>query len=285
MVHDPSEIVCEILGQPANTMNSPVNERYLCPFQNSVCTKRSHSSADPFPVCSVFRQRRDEERVPIIVCPRRLYAADIYDDVIEHVWPGDKPKNPIRVHEVKMGNVGKVDMVIADLSNEGRSVKNFVSIELQAIDITGTYEPAYTSIVLNRPLKTRPTYNFNYRNVQKRFITQLIDKGFFHHHWGTKIIAVVQDFIYDNLKERISFAEVDIERSNVIFMQYSMIPVDTPDGMRFDLKLRGITGTTHNELMMSSFYQKMPPREEFCDRILKVHDKECPDRKEEIIFR
>ena len=272
MPFNPNEIICEILGQPAEAMTNPASEEYLCPFRNSTCTKRSHRFSNPFPVCSVFRQRRGEEQVPIIVCPRRLYAADIYNDVIWHVWQGDKPTNPISVHEIKMGDVGNVDMVIADLSDDNKSINTFVSIELQAVDITGTYEPAYTSIVLNRLLEKRPIYNFNYKNVQKRFITQLIDKGFFHHHWGTKIIAVVQDVIYDNLKERISFPEVSIERSNVIFMQYSMVLVNTPDGKRYELKLRAVTGTTHNELMMSSFYQMTPPKEEFCNRILRVYN-------------
>ena len=253
-------------------MTNPVNEEYLCPFHNSICTKRSHSFSGPFPVCSIFRHRRGEERIPIAVCPRRLYAADIYNDVIQYAWPGERPICPITVHEIKMGEVGNVDMVIADLTDDKKSVKNFVSIELQAIDITGTYEPAYTAIVLNQPLDRRPTYNFNYKNVQKRFITQLIDKGFFHHHWGTKIIAVVQDVIYDNMKERINFTEVSIERSNVVFMQYSMVLVDTPDGKRYELKLRGVTGTTHNELMMSSFYQMTPPKEEYCNRILRVYN-------------
>ena len=269
---NPYEIICEILGQPAKEMTNPVNEEYLCPFRNSTCTKRSHSFEGPFPVCSVFRKRKGEELTPIAVCPRRLYAADIYNDVIQYVWQNDKPTNPISVHEIKMGKVGNVDMVIADLSDDRKHIKNFVSIELQAIDITGTYEPAYSAILLNKPLDKRPTYNFNYKNVQKRFITQLIDKGFFHHHWGTKIIAVVQDVIYDNLKDRINFTEVNIEKSNVVFMQYSMVLENTPDGERYILKLRNITGTTHNELMMSSFYQMTPPKEEFCERILRVYN-------------
>lgn len=268
---NPYDIICEILGQPAEEMTNPANEEYLCPFRDSACSKRSHSFTGPFPVCSVFRQRKGEELVPIAVCPRRLYAADIYNDVIEYCWSGEKPTNPIVVHEIKMGEVGNVDMVIADLSDDGSMIKNFVSIELQAVDITGTYEPAYTSIVVNSPLERRPTYNFNYKNVQKRFITQLIDKGFFHHHWGTKIIAVVQDVIYDNLKERINFPEVSLEHSNVVFMRYGMELIETPEGRRYELKLHGISGTTHNELMMSSFYQKTPPKAEFCKRILKVY--------------
>jgi len=201
-----------------------------------------------------------------------LYAADIYNDVVAHAWPGDKPTNPISVHEIKMSKVGNVDMVIADLSDDKLSVRNFVSVELQAVDITGTYEPAYTAIVLNQPLDRRPTYSFNYRNVQKRFVTQLIDKGYCHRLWGTKIIAVVQDVIYDNLKNRINFPEVDVKQSDVVFMHYSMLLVDRPDGKRYELRLRDVTGTTHNELMMSSFYKAAPQKEEFCNRILRVHN-------------
>jgi len=253
-------------------MQNPVNEDYLCPYRNAVCTKRSHRIDGPFPVCSVFRQRRGEASpVPIAVCPKRLYAADIYNDVIAYCWPGGKPKNPIVVHEIKMGDVGNVDMVIADLSDDRKTIENFISIELQAIDITGSYEPAYSSIVLNTPLDRRPTYNFNYKNVQKRFITQLIDKGFYHHHWRTKIVAVVQDAIYENLVGRIDFPEVNIDRSNVIFMRYGMVLADTSEGSRYELRLRGVTGTTHSDLMMSSIYQITPPKDEFCRRILKVY--------------
>jgi Restriction endonuclease NotI. len=270
---DPYEIICEILGQPAIQMQNPVNEDNLCPFRNSTCTKRSHRIDGPFPVCSVYRKKRtDIINMPIAVCPRRLYAADIYNDVISHCWPGKQPQNPIVVHEVKMGDVGNVDMVIADLSDDGKQIENFISIELQTIDITGSYEPAYSAIVLNYDLETRPTYNFNYKNVQKRFITQLIDKGFYHHHWGTKIIAVLQDVVYDHLKASIDFAEVNIEKSNVVFMQYKMELTDSPEGQRYELKLKAVTGTTHNELMMSSLYHQAPPKAEFCDRIIRIYN-------------
>ena len=161
---NPYEMICEILGQPANQMKSPVNEDCLCPYRNTVCTKRSHRIDGPFPVCTVFRRRKgDKCPTPIIVCPHRLYAADIYNDILAYCWPGVKPQNPILVHEIKMGDVGNVDMVIADLAGDGKSIKDFISIELQAVDITGSYEPAYSSIVLDTPLDKRPTYNFNWQ--------------------------------------------------------------------------------------------------------------------------
>lgn len=273
MPYDPYKAICEILGQPAQLMTNPVNEEYLCPYRNAECTKRSHRIDGPFPVCSVFRCRRGEQvGTPVAVCARRLYDADIYNDIINYCWPGERPTNPIIVHEVKLGKVGNVDMVIADLSDDGTEIKNFVSVELQTVDISGSYEPAYSAIVLNSEIEEKPKYHFNYKNVQKRFITQLIDKGIYHHHWGTKIIAVVQDVIYENLHQSLNFPEIPIENSNVIFMQYKMVLRQLPEGPKYVLELSAVTGTTHNELMMSSFYAQAPDKKDFCKRILKIYN-------------
>jgi Restriction endonuclease NotI. len=272
MPHNPYDIICEILGQPAAQMPNPANEHYLCPFKNAVCSKRNHRSDAPFPVCSIFRRAKNTiPATPVIICPKRLYAADIYNDVITHCWPYSKPKHPIIVHEIKMGTVGNVDMVIADLSTDKLDISNFVSIELQAIDTTGSYEPAYTSIVLNSALDKRPTYSFNYKNVQKRLVSQLINKGFYHHHWETKLIAVVQDVIYENIKTSIDFPEVEIANSNIIFMQYQMILGGDDSEHRYELKLKNVTGTTHSHLMMSSLYKIAPPKKDFCARIMKQY--------------
>ena len=101
--------------------------------------------------------------------------------------------------------------------------------------------------------------------------TQLIDKGIYHHHWETKIVAVVQDVVYENLHNKIAFPELSIDQSNVVFLQYAMVLTKTSVGPRYQLKLKKVTGTQHNALMMSSFYKKAPPKEKFCQRILTVY--------------
>lgn len=260
---DPHNIICEILGQPASGMTNPVNAEYECPFINSTCVKRSQRLAGPYPVCTVFR-RDGTACEPIIICPKRFYEADLFGDVIRYCWPTVKPLRPAFVHEIRMGEVGNVDFVVADLAQDGKTINNFISVELQAIDITGTYEPAYSSIVLSRPLEERPTYNFNYANVRKRFITQLINKGFFHHHWHTKIVAVLQDRVYEYLKQAVKFSDTSIEESNILFMQYRLVQTNGNHTLVF----KGISGTTHSALMMSSLYAQPPSKEEFCRHIL-----------------
>lgn len=263
MPYNPYDVVCEILGQPAEQMKNPVNADYQCPYINSTCIKRSQRLEGPFPICTVYRQKKDSAE-PVIVCPKRFYQADLFNDVIKYAWVDYKPINPVFVHEIRMGEVGNVDFVVADLSEDNKEIKNFISAELQAIDITGSYEPAYSSIVLSKPLEHRPTYNFNYANVRKRFITQLINKGFFHHHWNTKIVAVVQDLIYDNIKQSIKFSDTKFEESNILFMLYELL---LSDG-EYKLKFKRIVGTTHHALMMSAIYSQVPSKEDFCRRIL-----------------
>lgn len=266
---NPFEIVCEILGQPAAEMRNPVNAGYECPFINSVCIKRSQRLEGPYPVCSIYRQpskKKGTGRVPVIVCPKRFYQANLVGDVVKHCWGYDPPSKLVFVHEIKMAGFGQVDMVVADLNEAGDGIDRFISVELQAVDITGTCEPAYSAITLGNELDKKPTYSFNYANVQKRYITQLTTKGFFHHHWGTKIVAVVQDLIYDYLKQSIRFNDAQLDESDILFMRYKLVAVE--DGTGYQLQFAEVSGTTHSALMMSTLYKSPPSKADFCGRII-----------------
>lgn len=152
---DPLNVVAEILGEPAAEMRNPVNADYLCPFLNSQCIKTSQRISGPFPVCTIYYgggASRINSR-PICVCPKRFYGIDLMADILQHCWPQDSPpRNPRIAYEVKMASFGNVDMVIADIDEITGNVRNFVSVELQAVDITGSYEPAYQGVLLSQPL-------------------------------------------------------------------------------------------------------------------------------------
>jgi len=203
----------------------------------------------------------------VCVCPKRFYAVDFLKDVIEHCWPDSKsPANPRIAPEVTMKGFGNVDYVIADILPDGL-VQQFLSVELQAIDITGSVMPAYAALLENRDLERRPTYGLNWDNVYKRFVTQIIRKGYFHHHWGTKIVAVVQDVVYKYICDRFEFmrsADVKSATTNIIFMtyRYRSEPNDPPQ-----LVLDSIEGTSHSNLQQAVLYKESPSRNAFCDQI------------------
>lgn len=262
---DPTSIIGEILGTRAAEMRNPVNVEYRCPFINSECVKRSQRIAGPYPVCSLYKWARGSPSSDLVcVCPKRFFEVDIRQDVIRHCWPDPKPTNPQIASEVKMAGFGQVDFVIADIGSSGE-VRDFLSVELQAIDITGSYEPAYTAVLNSATLSKKPTYNFNYANVRKRYHSQLISKGFYHHHWNSRIVAVLQDHVFARIHEYAHFDELPVASSNIVFMLYRF----TSDSAGHHLIFDRTVGTSHSSLMTGVLYRTPPSREVFCARILK----------------
>lgn len=223
-------------------------------------------------MCTIWRSNGlDPAKDLICVCPKRFYAVDFLRDVIANCWPGDPPQNPLIAPEVKMVGFGNVDFVLADVG-VGGEINQFLSVELQAIDITGSVMPAYLALREGVELPRRPTYGLNWDNVYKRYITQLIRKGYFHHHWKTKIVAVIQDQIYRNIVERADFmrsTNVKDATVNIIFMTYKF--EDDPDNTgQFKPVLTTIEGTSHSNLQQAILYKEAPSRDEFCDRIKRA---------------
>jgi len=266
---DPTTIIGEILGEPAGEMRNPVNADYQCPFVNAECVKRSQRTSGPYPVCSIWHGARD--RRLICLCPKRFFEVDFLKDVIDNCWIGEPPANPRIAHEVQMSKFGTVDFVIADIDESTDSVREFVSVELQAVDISGSVEPAYSAVVSNQLLEKRPSFGINWANVRKRYINQLINKGIYHHHWKTRIISVIQTPLYNKFREAIQFDELppSSESSNVVFMTYDFQSEESGEGQSRTLKLDKVVGTSHSSLMMAALYRATPPKIEFCDKIIE----------------
>lgn len=266
---DPLKVVGEILGEPARLMRNPVNAGYECPFMESLCTKRSQKIDGPYPICSVWAGRSKPNPYLMSVCPKRFYQVDFFNDVIEHCWPNTEgPTNPRVVSEIQMAGFGNVDFVIADLNEQENEVVDFVSVEMQAVDITGSVEPAYQGIINSQGL-VDVSYGINWANVRKRYVTQLVTKGFFHHHWNSRIVAVLQTRLYDYMRQHINFDELppNTGGNTVVFMLYDFQPKDGEEG--HSLVLDRVVGTSHNSLMMGAMYQAIPDKSEFCNKIIR----------------
>lgn len=262
MTIDPTDYIAEILGKPAKLGADPAQQAYECPFTKTQCTKRSTASESPYPVCTI--KKRDGS--PVCVCPKRFYALDFLNEVVEHAWPGEKPKNPRIAREVQMKDFGNVDFVIAD-TDDGKNIRQFLSVELQAIDITGTVRDAYDAIISGQMLESKRNTGFNWKNVYKRYIHQLISKGYYHHHWQTKIVAVIQDEVYNYICDDAEFmrsTDINSPNVNIIFMSYKFDP-DGSSGYR--LKLDKVEGTHHSNLQTAVLYKTAPSKDEFCKKI------------------
>jgi Restriction endonuclease NotI len=269
---NPETIIGEVLGIAARKAVDPKGDDFQCPFIQSRCVKRSaRYPLDPYPVCSVWKGNSSPPNPLtdlICVCPKRFYAVDFLKDVVAHCWPTPAPANAKVVPEVKMKGFGNVDFVIADVDADG-AIGQFLSVELQAIDITGSVSPAYDSLRAATDLAKRPTYGLNWDNVYKRYVTQLIRKGYFHHHWRSKIVAVIQDQIYQNMTARAQFmrtSNVQDQTVNIIFMSYRFDNDPDRPG-QFRPILVTVEGTSHASLQSAMMYKDAPSREAFCDQI------------------
>ena len=264
---DPTEVVGEVLGRPAAKGFDPVAHNYMCPFTSTVCSKRSASLEVPYPLCSV-RRNIEHESKQICVCPKRFYSVDFLNDVVSKCWPGEPPTRLQIASEVTMAGFGNVDFVIADVAQDG-GISQFLSVELQAVDISGSVMPAYKALRANQDLDRRPDYGMNFGNVYKRFITQLIRKGYFHHHWGTKVVAVVQDVFYDYIKNWADFlCSKNVKQStvNIIFMTYRYEDDPYRAGAQ-KFVLDTVEGTSHANLQQAVLYKEPLPRDDFCKQI------------------
>jgi len=184
---------------PSAAASASVNQR-ACPFVGGVCEKRLHSEDDgPAGVCAIKPIRSG----PVICCPIRLYAdgykvlrdvadlafgpglplkpgANAVPFALEHRAPvvavfGKRWGGELRVPK-KAGLGGYwVDWVLALINPQG-NLEEFVAVEVQTIDTTGNYKNGRAALIEGRGV-VPTSAGFNWENVNKRILPQLIYKG------------------------------------------------------------------------------------------------------------
>jgi hypothetical protein len=269
LARDPLEVIAECLGEPADLMRNPANAEYRCPFSNKLCSKSSNGVTAP--VCAIYRRGAPggNRRVthPICICPTRFYEANIPADVVRECWEGPRPANPRVVYEVSMQKFGKVDLVIADVDEDTERVRKFLPVELQAVDITGSVFPDYQALISSQLVTEPKGYGINWANVRKRFLSQLVAKGYYCHHWGTRIVAVVQTDLFERFHAHARLAEVSMRDANIVFMLYQFRSRGDPGHWTFQFER--LAPTTHTNVMNAVLYETPPVRAKFEARILR----------------
>lgn len=174
-------------------------EQKRCPFIEGVCQK-TLSDGSPSGACTLKPKTSD----PVICCPYRLYADDykVLADVAAVAFgPHVKliPGHLVRGHsttpgqvrvavfgkrwgkELRLPNRGRtggyfVDWVLAKLDDAGNLLE-FVAVEVQSIDTTGNYQEERRAYLNDVPFLGSSSAGFNWENVSKRILPQLIYKG------------------------------------------------------------------------------------------------------------
>lgn len=190
-------------------------ERQECPFLLRKCYKVRKSLPEvSIGSCSV--RRRDEED-PIMICPARfLERRQIFMDCM-HLLTQHEPGNELHVVQEVPIPGGSVDYFLCSASR--RRVKDFVAIEIQTLDTTGTVWPerqrflAATGVSVEpQDVASRMHFGLNWKMTAKTILVQMHHKVSTFEQLGKKLALVLQDSLLRYMQREFSFGHVDAVR-------------------------------------------------------------------------
>ena len=247
-----------------------------CPFLSGRCTK-TFNDRTTSGVCTVAMASDD---TPVIICPNRLYASDyaVLHDVVEIVFgeghtlirPDDHSKvehdgtyvvafgknfgKELRLPSRQSGGGYFVDWVLARIDADG-DLNEFVAVEVQSIDTTGTYRPEVEVLRKGRTDVANSKAGLNWENVNKRILPQLIYKGHVLRREALckkGLFFVTPEAVYRRIDARLGGTLVpydNLQPGSISFLWYQLA-APRPDGIR-PLSLAGQFSTTVDQVVVA----------------------------------
>ncbi|MGK5094923.1 NotI family restriction endonuclease [Deltaproteobacteria bacterium TL4] len=179
-----------------------------CVYANKKCYKIRKSDPDTaIGSCTVLYGREQE---PIIICPTRLIERrQIFTDCF-HLLTTHEPGNELHiVSEVSIPG-GSVDYFL--VSAKDCKVKDFVGIELQTLDTTGTVWPERQRLLkeLGVPRSDESedsdkSFGMNWKMTAKTILVQMHHKIHTFEHVNKKLVLVVQDKLLNYMSREFKF--------------------------------------------------------------------------------
>jgi hypothetical protein len=248
-----------------------------CPFTNTKCFKIRKSEPDvSIGTCSVEYGR---DHRPIIICPNRLLERrQVFTDCL-HLLTQHDPGNELHVvPEVSIPG-GSVDFFL--VSAKRSKVKDFVAIEFQTLDTTGTVWPERQRLlrlhglpVAKHDVESKKAFGMNWKMTAKTILVQLHHKVETLEHVGKHCVLAVQDCLLDYLRLEFAFGHVKDVRVGDPLHIHSYTLEESPGEYRIQLSTRlstdaagvarclGIQGSTRIELeaIVAELERKISPR-------------------------
>jgi hypothetical protein len=203
--------VVELFGQ--SVAKSGVNWQEVvtgqqCVYLNKKCYKIRKSDPDTaIGSCTVLYGRELE---PVIICPTRLIERrQIFTDCF-HLLTTHEPGNELHiVSEVSIPG-GSVDYFL--VSAKGGKVKDFVGIELQTLDTTGTVWPERQRLLKELGVPrgddsedSKKSFGMNWKMTAKTILVQMHHKIHTFEHVNKKLVLVVQDKLLNYMNGEFKF--------------------------------------------------------------------------------
>ena len=184
-------------------------ESQRCPYSGRKCFKTRKSQ----PEISIGTCTVEHGAGPVIICPVRLRERhQIFFDCM-HLLTLHEPGNEIHaVPEVSVPG-GSLDfMLVSALAGK---VRDFVGIEIQTLDTTGTVWPErqrFLSLlgiaVDKKDIESASPYGMNWKMTAKTILMQLHHKIQTFEHLNKRLVLTVQDRLLSYMESEFSFGHL-----------------------------------------------------------------------------
>jgi hypothetical protein len=205
----------ELFGHPASELGLNWNEvvqEQQCIYVNKKCYKTRKSSPEiSIGTCTV---RYGQANEPVIICPIRLIERrQIFIDCF-HLLTNHEPGNELHIISEVTIPGGSVDFFLVSV-NQGK-VRDFVGIELQTLDTTGTVWPERQKLLkeLRVPRAddaedSKKTFGMNWKMTAKTILVQMHHKIQTFEHVNKKLVLVVQDKLLNYMNAEFNFGHLN----------------------------------------------------------------------------
>lgn len=228
--------IAELFG--ASTLDDSVDWKRIldsqeCPFTSTTCYKIRKS--DPQISIGTCIVRFKRERIPLIICPKRFLAdGQVFADC-QHLLMDPQPSDEVHlVSEIPVPG-GSVDYFMI-LVRQKRLI-DFVGIEIQALDTTGTVWPYRQQFLkevdaIDDPveLKNKPI-GINWKMTAKTILIQLHHKIGIFESLGRKLVLVLQQDLMNYMANEFTFDHFKIAAKDdaMHFHSYQLIISNSGD--------------------------------------------------------
>ncbi len=215
-----------------------------CSYLAKKCVKTRKSAPEiSIGTCTVEYGAKESQKV--IICPHRLLERNqVFIDCI-HLLTLHEPGNELhKISEVSVPG-GSVDYVLASVRNG--KVIDFVGIELQALDTTGTLWNERQSFLnsvgvenIEETAKAKP-YGMNWKMTAKTILVRLHHKAETFELISKHLVLVLQDCLFGYMQREFQFNHVTNARlgDSIQFHVYSL--KNLPNQLRLGLTKRKST--------------------------------------------
>lgn len=212
----------------------------ICPYLGRRCYKvRKSDPATSIGTCTVSYGK---PLAPVVICPTRLIEKrKIFTDCL-HLLTSHEPGNDLHiVSEVSVPG-GSVDYFLVSAAHG--KVKDFVGIELQTLDTTGTVWPERQRLLKEFGIarsdeadELKKAFGMNWKMTAKTILVQMHHKLMTFEHVNRKLVLVVQDRLLEYMKREFNFGHLNRPASLGDAMHFHAYSVSQKEDGAFKLQL------------------------------------------------